>query len=460
MNHSKPKMLVVDDEPQILESLSQLFESEFNVLTATDGAIGLSLIQHNPDTAIVISDQRMPGMKGVEFLKNVKQFSPDSMRILLTGYADLDAVLDSVNVGEVFRYVRKPWVPDTLKSIVALAMASYMLRRQKTAKARGQRLETQSFEKSETPIVDAVMAQLKPIPQRRRTDPGFQPSPDFNPDDYQIPYPIPQRRASDKPAIQPAPKQPTCFEEEMLAELEAHKAKGDDSAFHSSFSQSAIEELKKFESFEEEFFAKLNLEANVPRATDEEITLFQKAFHGRSGKPKILIVDDEAKVLGSISESLIPFYDMLTCTSADAALDILESNAFVACIISDMRMPHKSGKEFLLQSQTLAPLVPKILMTGYADVDDIVSLLNHGTLFRHVQKPWDTQKLLEILNEAVEECRQRVEVGMLSRGISIEGVEPNRPAAPTSHKETTPLNKSDISLNVLKQISTYARKSQ
>ncbi len=456
MTHSKPKMLVVDDEPQILESLSQLFELEFNVLTATDGRIGLSLIQHNPDTAIVISDQRMPGMKGVEFLKNVKQFSPDSMRILLTGYADLDAVLDSVNVGEVFRYVRKPWVPDTLKSIVALAMASYMLRRQKAAKVQKHRLGEQPLETSETPIVDSVMAQLKPIPQRRRTDPGFQPTATQNADEFKMPYPIPQRRATDK---QPAPKHPTCFEEELLAELEAHKAKGDDSAFLFSFSQSALDELKKCESFEEEFFAKLNREANAQCAENEETTLFQKAFHGRSGKPKILIVDDEAKVLSSISETLTPFYDVLTCTSAETALDILENNAFVACIISDMRMPHKSGKEFLMQSQTLAPLVPKILMTAYADADDVVSLLNQGTLFRHVQKPWNGQRLSEILNEAVEECRQRVEVGMLSRGISIESVEAHRPASTIDHKETKHITKNDITMNVLKQISDYARKS-
>mgnify|MGYP005837857195 CR=1 FL=1 len=464
----KPKMLVVDDEPQILESLSQLFELEFNVLTATDGTIGLSLIQHNPDTAVVISDQRMPGMKGVDFLKNVKQFSPDSMRILLTGYADLDAVLDSVNVGEVFRYVRKPWVPDTLKSIVALAMASYMLRRQKAAKAEAQRSAEQPLEKSQTPIVDGIMAQLKPVPQRRRTDPGFQPSSDANPNDFKSPYSIPQRRASDAPTVKStmkiASKQPICFEEELLAELEAHKAKGDNTAFLSSFSQSALEEIKKFESFEEEFFAKLNREADTQCLSDEETTLFQKAFHGRSGKPKILIVDDEAKVLGSISESLTAFYDVLTCTSADAALDILENNAFIACIVSDMRMPHKSGKEFLLQSQSLAPLVPKILMTAYADADDVVSLLNQGTLFRHVQKPWDAQKLSQILNEAVEECRQRVEVGILMHGITIERGSEVQAADPEPHVQAKQLISSQTTMNTttmntLKQLSEFARKS-
>ncbi|MFN3393936.1 MAG: response regulator [Candidatus Thermochlorobacter sp.] len=122
--HPKPKMLIVDDEPNVLESLCQLFDLEFHVLTASDGQMALSLLQHHPEVAIVISDQRMPGMSGVELLKHVKQLAPNTMRILLTGYADLEAVLDSVNVGEVFRYVRKPWVAETLKSIVALAMAS------------------------------------------------------------------------------------------------------------------------------------------------------------------------------------------------------------------------------------------------------------------------------------------------------------------------------------------------
>lgn len=416
MRH-KPKMLIVDDELHMLESLSQLFDYEFQVLTASEGQMALSLLQHHPDVAIVISDQRMPGMKGVELLKHVKQIAPNSMRILLTGYADLDAVLDSVNVGEVFRYVRKPWVAETLKSIVALAMASYMLRCQKESRSK-------PTDVAKPPLA----ASPQPLPQRRRTDPGFAPPPDqpLPP----IPDPLPQRRASDKGFAS--------FEEEFLARQEPdvfletpqpeRVFESFEEEFFASFRQEAISELKKFESFEEEFFARLNARAaeleqsskvaRAPRSADApsaKTSIFEKAFYGRSGKPRILVVDDEARVLSALSELLSSDYDVLSCTSADAALDILENSAFVACILTDMRMPHKSGSDFLRESQSLAPLVPKILMTAFADVENIVSLINQGLLFRHIEKPWDISKLSASLQEAIEICRQNVEAGVKAR---------------------------------------------
>lgn len=414
--HPKPKMLIVDDEPNVLESLCQLFDLEFHVLTASDGQMALSLLQHHPEVAIVISDQRMPGMSGVELLKHVKQLVPNTMRILLTGYADLEAVLDSVNVGEVFRYVRKPWVAETLKSIVALAMASYMLRCQK---------EHRNKQKHGT-VLQSPPTPLQPVPQRRRTDPGFVPPP--NQVLPPIPDPLPQRRATDKGF--------SSFEEEFLA----HQAPDEslkppqvervfesfEEEFFASFREEAISELKKFESFEEEFFARLNsrlaqlespLTSLKPFHTLEPqpSEIFNKVFYGRSGKPKILIVDDEVRVLSALSELLSSDYDVLTCTSADAALDILENSAFVACILTDMRMPHKSGSDFLRESQSLAPIVPKILMTAFSDVEHITSLINQGLLFRHIEKPWDISKLSASLQEAVEACRQNVERGLKVR---------------------------------------------
>lgn len=410
--HSKPKMLIVDDEPNVLESLCQLFDFEFHVLTASDGQMALSLLQHHPEVAIVISDQRMPGMSGVELLKHVKQLAPNTMRILLTGYADLEAVLDSVNVGEVFRYVRKPWVAETLKSIVALAMASYMLRCQK-----------ENRNKQNGAVLQSPPKQSQPVPQRRRTDPGFvlPPNQVLPP----IPDPLPQRRATDQAS--------SSFEEEFLA----HQAPDQflklpqvervfesfEEEFFASFREQAISELKKFESFEEEFFARLNLRLaqlestlKSPRQPDAlelpPSEIFNKVFYGRSGKPKILIVDDEVRVLSALSELLSSDYDVLTCTSADAALDILEHSAFVACILTDMRMPHKSGCDFLSKSQSLAPIVPKILMTAFSDVEHISSLINQGLLFRHIEKPWDVSKLSASLQEAVEVCRQNVERGL------------------------------------------------
>ena len=112
------QVLCVDDEPSILRSLQWLLKKEFDVKTAASGQEALALLQLN-DFDVIISDQRMPGMMGSEFLREARKISPRSMRILLTGYSDLPAILRSVNDGEVFRFVNKPWNIKELPRIIA-----------------------------------------------------------------------------------------------------------------------------------------------------------------------------------------------------------------------------------------------------------------------------------------------------------------------------------------------------
>ena len=118
-------VLFVDDERNILNSLVRLFRAEgFKVLTADRGTEGLDLIKNNR-VAVVISDHRMPGMDGVKFLSLVKEASPDTIRCLLTAYADVKSSVSAINEGEVYRYITKPWDPDELKQIVREAMRRY-----------------------------------------------------------------------------------------------------------------------------------------------------------------------------------------------------------------------------------------------------------------------------------------------------------------------------------------------
>ena len=117
---TKGRVLCVDDEPNILRALSWLLKKEFDVVTAQSGHEGLELIKTG-DFDVVISDQRMPEMSGVEFLNEVKMLAPRAMRILLTGYSDMDSVLRSVNESEIFRFVNKPWDVVELQSIVGQA---------------------------------------------------------------------------------------------------------------------------------------------------------------------------------------------------------------------------------------------------------------------------------------------------------------------------------------------------
>lgn len=122
---SKHRLLVVDDEPQILVAISDLFEDDFRILTATDGWEALRLLDEN-DVSVILSDQRMPGMSGDEFLQRAREVS-EATRVLITGYTDVTALVRAVNIGKIHAYVSKPWNPVELRTTVMNAVAQYEL---------------------------------------------------------------------------------------------------------------------------------------------------------------------------------------------------------------------------------------------------------------------------------------------------------------------------------------------
>ncbi len=123
---AKPCLLVVDDEPDMVESVRDLLRREFRVLTATRASEGLSIIEKE-EVHVVMTDQRMPEMTGVEFLENLRLRFPDTVRLLFTAYADISAISDAINQGNVYRYISKPWNPDELRATIKQAMEHYVL---------------------------------------------------------------------------------------------------------------------------------------------------------------------------------------------------------------------------------------------------------------------------------------------------------------------------------------------
>jgi signal transduction histidine kinase len=118
-------ILLVDDEPQILRSLSRVLEeNNYELLTASSGVEALEVLK-NKAVQVIISDQRMPNMTGSEFLAQVKKTYPKTIRILLSGYADFEAVKEAINEGNIYKYLTKPWQNDTLLNIVEEAFQTY-----------------------------------------------------------------------------------------------------------------------------------------------------------------------------------------------------------------------------------------------------------------------------------------------------------------------------------------------
>lgn len=128
-NYFVTRILIVDDEKDNLQALTRLLRGQYDVVTTTSPFDALKLVQKEI-FSVIISDQRMPEMKGVELLEKIKNISPHTTRILLTGYTEIESIIDAINRGHVYRYVAKPWDPDDLKQTVRQAEEASRLRRE------------------------------------------------------------------------------------------------------------------------------------------------------------------------------------------------------------------------------------------------------------------------------------------------------------------------------------------
>ncbi|MCD6580517.1 MAG: response regulator [Desulfuromusa sp.] len=123
------KILLVDDEINITKALRRLLMDvdQYDIYIANSGKEALELLADEPDVGVIVSDQRMPEMTGVEFLQQARELVPDAVRILLTGYADIEASIAAINEGAVFRYLTKPWEDEKLLQAIAEAARNYRL---------------------------------------------------------------------------------------------------------------------------------------------------------------------------------------------------------------------------------------------------------------------------------------------------------------------------------------------
>jgi signal transduction histidine kinase/response regulator RpfG family c-di-GMP phosphodiesterase len=132
----KPKLLVIDDEPDNLDLLFRTFYRDYQVFRANSGLEALELLDREGEVAVIISDQRMPIMSGTEFLSQMAVKYPDTMRIILTGYTDVEDLVEAINTCKVFKYVTKPWDEVELRNVVSQAIDTHNVLRNRTAELR------------------------------------------------------------------------------------------------------------------------------------------------------------------------------------------------------------------------------------------------------------------------------------------------------------------------------------
>jgi response regulator RpfG family c-di-GMP phosphodiesterase len=155
--------MIVDDEPANLRVLERLFRPDYQVVTAPSGAEALALLEQH-DVALLVSDQRMPAMTGIELMTKTVDIRPHMVKILLTGYTDVGALIEALNSGLVYRYLTKPWNNDDLRLTVSRALQQYeMMKAKHQLGMENQRLRAMMQEISELACV--VLDQSAVIPQ-------------------------------------------------------------------------------------------------------------------------------------------------------------------------------------------------------------------------------------------------------------------------------------------------------
>jgi CheY-like chemotaxis protein len=127
MSAGLPRILVVDDEEAILETMMFTFQDDYEVFTSNDPRRALDLLDEKAPIAAVLTDQRMPDMSGVEFVTEVCRRHPATVRMILTGFSDMDAIIQAINAGHVYSYITKPWEPEQLKQVMKQAVEHYKL---------------------------------------------------------------------------------------------------------------------------------------------------------------------------------------------------------------------------------------------------------------------------------------------------------------------------------------------
>jgi len=122
-------VLYIDDEPHNLLSFKASFRREFNVFTAESAEEGRKILEQK-EIHVILSDQRMPGMSGIDFFESILEAFPAPIRILITGYTDINAVIDAINRGQVYKYLTKPWNENDIRIFVDKAYEVYTLRKE------------------------------------------------------------------------------------------------------------------------------------------------------------------------------------------------------------------------------------------------------------------------------------------------------------------------------------------
>lgn len=371
----KPKVLFVDDEKRVLNSMRALFRRDYELHLTTDGAEAIRIAEQE-GVDVIIADQRMPGLSGVEVLGEVRRRAPSAVRILLTGYADLDAIEGSINIGEVFRFLSKPCPPQELRETLAEAVQAA---RQSGAAARA-----------------ATVLEAAPVP------------------------PQPQAEEPVTPAIPPEDHAATV--PNLALELESEEPPRPEATAGMA---------------EEEPAEEAPVETEIVLSGDSGTEFVDTIVIGGEDAPGsrrggacadmdnvgVALFTSDATFAESVERTLGERYRVTRASTLVQVTEMLSGDG-AGVLVTDFCTDGAMLRNMLSTLKRYLPELITIVVSDERDAAEMISLINHGQVFRYMSKPMDEARLVQNVNAAVLRHIQLLENPEL---VQRHSVVPDRP---------------------------------
>jgi len=342
----KARILFVDDEKRVLNSMRGLFRREYELFLTCEGAEAVRIAAEN-DVDVIVADQRMPGMTGVEVLAKVKEKSPRTVRVLLTGYADPSAVEGSINVGEVFRFLSKPCPPKMLRETLSLAISA-----SRTAPA-------------------AAAVERSPAAAPRESPPA------------------------EPTSVEPTAAQPTSVEPPMAEIIR------DNDETHPSMralSESDIQSQNDNSSSHWQSVTSVIMSEDTVEETQESVGPTSSTLDTGDVGVVIFTIDSDFATTAFRAASA-DRNAILATTLVKVAQAIEQQNAGV--LVTDYTTNNSIIKKIVAALKQRMPHLVTIVVSDGRDTTDMISLINYGQVFRYVLKPVKPEQLRRDIDAAV-----------------------------------------------------------
>ncbi len=374
----KPSVLFVDDEKRVLNSMRALFRREYDVHLTTVGSEAVQILKDNT-IDVIVCDQRMPEMTGVEVLGEGKKVSPGTVRILLTGYADLDAIEGSINVGEVFRFLSKPCPPNHLRETVKLAVEI----------AR----ETRAKEEQASSAKPKVVAQPQPPAEKPQTESqaaAVQETP------VEVVH-------EDEVIVEPADLELT-FDEEPVAGAPA--ASSTEAADRASAAASGAESSTDMLSLAaEDEGEQIVLGGDSIEGTTEgfdgSVTITSDVgLNSAVSAVGVVVFSSSDSFAESAERMLGEEHRVISAKTLVQVTEVLAKGQ-AGVLVTDFVSEGRVLRKMIATLKRYLPELITIVISDDRDASEMISLINHGQVFRYMAKPAQRDRFTQNVNAAV-----------------------------------------------------------